>query len=147
MNGLATPCAPHELLAEETSVSELAASCIAAAGSSHSADPAHVIAAILNMAATQVRHWFGALNRPSEAAAFEALLGGHDFQEHMLWDSLTGDSGKTQVHNQLAQLLSSDLVRQILVGSIRQGNHTTASVPDTGARSSSGGVNLAATIQ
>ncbi len=124
MNGLATPSAPHGLLADETSISELAASCIAAAGSGHAADPARVISAILNMAATQVRHWFVALDRPAEAAAFEAVLGRHDFQEQMLWESLTGDPGKTKVHAQLAQLLSSDLVHQILVGSIRQGNHT-----------------------
>ncbi|MFQ4148398.1 hypothetical protein AAGW05_06835 [Arthrobacter sp. LAPM80] len=114
---------PHEMLADEPSMAALAAQAIEAAGPGHRADPDSVLAGIRRMATTQIRHWFAALHRPAEAEHIERIVAREDFHEQALWDHLTGDPGKISVHNQLAQLLTSELARQILVGSIRQGNH------------------------
>ncbi|WP_315915769.1 hypothetical protein [Arthrobacter sp. lap29] len=118
---------PHELMAAEPSISELAARCISAAGTAHDADPASVRMGILNMAATQLPHWFRAERRTAEATAVEQMLARDDFQEQQLWAFLADDPGRLAARNKLAELLSSSLVHDIVVGSIRQGNHAPKS--------------------
>lgn len=112
--------ATHPMLACQPRITELATQCLDAAGPDHGADLALVEAAIVNMSCTQVRNWFTALHRKVDAENFSRLPARPDFSEHMLWDHLTGDPQKIKIRNQLAELLNSDLVRQIVVGAIRQ---------------------------
>ena len=109
----------------DPSVTALALHAIATAGPELNTDPQSVLAGILRMANTRIHHWFAALHRPAEAEFVAEMLLRPDFNEQMLWDYLSGDPGKVQVRGQLAQFLDSDLVQQILVGSIRQGNHSS----------------------
>ncbi len=119
---------PHPMLAYEPRITELATLCLDAAGPDHGAELARVEAAIVNMSCTQVHNWFTALKRPAEAERFSRLPTRADFSEQMLWDNLLGDPGKVRIHNQLAELLSSELVQQIVVGAIRQHFHTPTPV-------------------
>lgn len=109
----------------DPSITALALHAIATAGPECHADLDSVLAGILRMANTRIHHWFAALHRPAEAEFVASMLVQPDFDEQILWDYLSGDPGKVQVRRQLAQFLDSDLVQQILVGSIRQGNHTS----------------------
>lgn len=109
----------------DPSVTALALHAIVSAGPECHADLDSVMAGILRMANTRIHHWFAALHRPAEAEFVADMLVRPDFNEQMLWDYLNGDPGKVQVRRQLAQFLDSDLVQQILVGSIRQGNHSS----------------------
>lgn len=120
---------PHALLAAEPDMAELAARCIDAAGPEYYVDHGTIEARLLAMSCAQVQNWFTALRRPADAALVARMAERESFTGQMLWDFLTGDPGKIAVHNRLAQLLDSDLVAEIVIGSIRQGFHAPADQP------------------
>lgn len=129
MQGFTEQRVPHENLGAAPSVSEVASRCITTAGSAHAADPDSVKAGILKMLATQLLHWFRTQRRTTDATAIGEMLGMDDFQEQQLWAFLAADPARSSAHKKLSELLSSSLVHDIVVGSIRQGNHAPASDP------------------
>lgn len=114
-------------LSAEPGFAELAYDCIQTAGPGHPADPVSVLTGIYNITTAQVSQWFTALRRPHDGQTFAALFTRAGFADQDLWDYLTGDPGKIAVHNQLADLLSSAQLHDIITGSIRDGNHTPTS--------------------
>lgn len=110
-------------LSSEPSFVDLAFSCINAAGPEHPADPVSVLTGIYNITAAQVAQWFTALRRPQDGQSFHDLFHRDDFTDQHLWDFLTGDPGKIAAHNQLAELLASEQLHDVITSSIRQGSH------------------------
>ena len=119
----------HALLAAEPDLADLVARCVETAGPDHCADHGTIQARLLAMSCTQVQNWFTALRRPADAALVAGMAARDGFTEQTLWNFLTGDPGKIAVHNRLVQLLDSELVQEIVVGSIRQGFHTPTEGP------------------
>lgn len=121
------PARDPDALAAEPDLFRLATRCIEAAGPGYEADSVSVEAGLLNMAGTQMRNWFLELQRPVEASGVARMMLGKDFTGPMLWTLLPVDADGSAVRHRLARLLNSELVEQIVVGSIRQGFHTPLS--------------------
>jgi hypothetical protein len=114
-------------LSIEPGFTALAVDCISAAGSEHHVDLMSVLTGILNITSAQVGQWFKALGRPDDAKAFNDLFELDGFKEQYLWDYLTGDPGKIAIHNQLAELLASAQIHDLITNSILEGHHAAAS--------------------
>lgn len=114
------------LLTSEPSMTALAKDCAEAAGPGHAGELSNVLTAIYTYVTSEVRRSFTALHRPEAGDGFEALYALPGFNEQMLWDYLTGDSGKIAVHNHLAEQLESEPVRDALIQGIRAGNYSSA---------------------
>lgn len=118
------PTRVHSIhLSEEPSFTHLAASCITSAGAEHTADPVSVLTAVYNVTSAQVSQWFTTLNRPRDGQTFDTLFAAENFTDQHLWDYLTGDGGKIAVHNNLADFLTSEHLKNIITTSIQEGHH------------------------
>lgn len=110
------------LLEEEVNFLGLANSYIEAAGPDHVADTMTLLSRIYTIVQAQVVASLQALGKHAEAAQYSGLLERPDFDDQMLWDALTGDPSRIAVHNQVAQLLRSESLKETFVTAIRSGS-------------------------